>query len=64
MTAVCKHCGKRIVLVNWALGRGWTHWQAEHSSINQAHEHCHLSVAEPVALTAVDTSPEPFGRAS
>ena len=45
MTSTCRHCGKRIVLVDWSMGPGWTH-QPE----DGMHRYCHRTVAEPSPL--------------
>ena len=45
----CRHCGGRIVLVNWALGPRWTHQHSSAAFQDGIHEYCYLTVAEPVA---------------
>ena len=43
----CKHCGQRIVLVNYSMGRAWTHQPAGASFQDGAHQYCHRTIAEP-----------------
>ena len=51
MTSTCRHCGERIVLVNWSMGPGWTH---QPEGAQDQHVYCHTShAAEP--------EPEPEG---
>ena len=50
MTSTCRHCGKRIVLVNWAMGPGWTHQPEGASFQDGMHRYCHRTVAEPSPL--------------
>lgn len=46
--STCRHCGERIVLVNWALGPGWTHQPQGAAFMDGAHDLCARTVAEPV----------------
>jgi hypothetical protein len=46
--AKCRHCGERIVLVNWSLGPGWTHQPAGAAFQDNIRDHCAVTVAEPV----------------
>ena len=50
MTSTCRHCGKRIVSVNWSMGPGWTHQPAGASFQDDMHRYCHRTVAEPSPL--------------
>lgn len=43
----CRHCGERIVLVNYSPGPRWVHQPAGASFQDHQHRHCHLTVAEP-----------------
>lgn len=43
----CKHCAKRIVKVNFALGEKWVHQPAGASFQNGMYTSCQLTVAEP-----------------
>ena len=43
----CKHCGERIVLVNYLTGQSWTHQPAGASFQDGTHQYCHRTVAEP-----------------
>ena len=48
MTSTCRHCGERIVLVNWSMGPGWTH---QPEGAQDQHVYCHTShAAEPSPL--------------
>lgn len=52
--AVCRHCGKRIVLVNWALGPGWTHQPAGSAFQDGQYVYCRVTrAAEPEETTNV-----------
>ena len=51
MTSTCRHCGKRIVSVNWATGADWTHQPAGASFQDDMHRYCHRTVAEPIETT-------------
>lgn len=54
MTSTCRHCGERIVLVNWSMGPGWTH---QPEGAQDQHVYCHTShAAEP------EPEPEPAAR--
>lgn len=45
--STCRHCGARIVWVNWSYRPGWTH-QAEGASFqDRQHVYCHTTRAEP-----------------
>lgn len=43
----CKHCGERIVLINYSMGPSWTHQPAGASFQDGTHQYCHRTVAEP-----------------
>lgn len=43
----CANCGNRIVLVNWAMGPGWTHQKAGAAGHDGQHYYCHKTAAEP-----------------
>ena len=45
MTSTCRHCGKRIVLVNWSMGPGWTHQPEGASFQDGMHVYCHVTRA-------------------
>ncbi len=51
MDKECKHCGKTIELINYALGAEWMHVvpQASFASVGKGTlwRHCKMSVAEP-----------------
>ena len=48
MTSTCRHCGERIVLVNWAMGPGWTHQPEDAAFQDGMHVYCHVTrAAEP-----------------
>ena len=46
-SSTCRHCGKRIVKMNYTLGSQWTHQQAGAAFQDGVHEYCHLTRAEP-----------------
>ena len=55
MTSTCRHCGERIVLVNWSMGPGWTHQPEGAAFQDRQHVYCHVTraaepVPEPVAI--------------
>lgn len=45
----CRHCGKRIELINFALGPEWRHWPTTYGNYrtNAKYRHCRQLVAEP-----------------
>ncbi len=51
MDKECKHCGKEIELINYALGEEWMHvvTQASFPTVGKGTlwRHCKRSVAEP-----------------
>lgn len=47
-TALCRHCGERIVYVNWSWRPGWTHQAAGASFQDGVHEWCRRTRAAPV----------------
>ena len=49
-SSTCRHCGKRIVSVNWATGADWTHQPKGASFQDDMHRYCHRTVAEPSPL--------------
>ena len=57
MTSTCRHCGERIVLVNWSMGPGWTHQPAGASFQDGMHVYCHVTrAAEPEPEPAADAA--------
>lgn len=46
----CKHCDKRIVLINYSMGPSWTHQPAGASFQDGVHYYCHKTYAEPEVL--------------
>ena len=50
---VCLHCGKRIVLVNFALGEKWVHQPAGAAFQDGQYEHCKITIAEEKVITDV-----------
>lgn len=44
--STCKHCGERIVCLNFALGMKWMH-QPEGAAFSILHEWCRRTYAEP-----------------
>lgn len=44
----CKHCGYRIVLVNFALGEAWRHQPAGSAFQDRMTIYCEMTVAEPI----------------
>lgn len=46
--STCRHCGQRIVLVNYALGPGWTHQPAGAAFQDGRHTYCHQTEAAPI----------------
>lgn len=56
--STCRHCGARIVLVNWALGPSWTHQPEGSAFQDDQHTHCRRTFAEPI------DSPADAGSAS
>ena len=42
-----RHCGKRIVLVRWSSGPGWTHQPAGAPFQDGEHVYCHTKRAAP-----------------
>lgn len=44
---VCRHCGQRIVCVNYLTGPAWTHQPAGASFQDGAHIYCHTTTAKP-----------------
>lgn len=53
--SICRHCGQRIVLVNYAFGPTWVHQPAGAAFQDHSHIECHITVAEPAH--APDTTP-------
>lgn len=45
--STCRHCGGRIVLVNYAMGPSWTHQPAGAAFQDGQHQFCHRTRAEP-----------------
>lgn len=45
--SACRHCGERIVLVNYALGPSWTHQPAAAAFQDGQHRWCERTFAEP-----------------
>lgn len=43
----CRHCGHRIVCVNYLTGPAWTHQPAGASFQDGAHIYCHTTTAKP-----------------
>jgi len=46
--STCRHCGDRIILVNYALGPQWTHQPAGSSFLDNTQSFCAHTTAEPV----------------
>ena len=55
MTSTCRHCGERIVLVNWAMGPGWTHQPEDAAFQDGMHVYCQVT-------RAAEPEPEPAAR--
>lgn len=47
MAKNCKHCGRRIVLINYAFGLKWMHQPEEASFMDEVNLYCTTTVAEP-----------------
>lgn len=45
--SVCKHCGQRIVLINYMDAQDWTHQPAGAAFNDRAHRPCHTTYASP-----------------
>lgn len=57
----CRHCGKRIVHVNYSLGARWVHQHPDESFLDGLHEYCHITHAEPEQEAPYDTySPDEY----
>jgi len=54
--SICKHCGARIVLVNFALGPEWMHQPAGSAFQDDMNQFCVQTKAEPPSC-ADDTDP-------
>lgn len=54
MESICKHCKKRIVLVNFALRSSWRHQPSGAAFSDGMYVSCQLSVAEPVDISDID----------
>jgi len=46
--STCKHCGKRIVKVNYALGPTWVHQENGAAFSDGIHDYCRTTTAEPL----------------
>ena len=44
---LCRHCGKRIVRVNYSRGPEWVHQPAGAAFEDGVHPYCHVTKAEP-----------------
>ena len=44
---LCRHCGARIVWVNWSCRPGWTHQPEGASFQGRQHDYCRTTRAEP-----------------
>lgn len=47
MEGICKYCGWRIVLVNFALGEQWMHQARGAAFQDDMHQSCRMTVATP-----------------
>lgn len=45
--STCRHCGQRIVLINYALGPSWVHQPTGAAFQDGVHEYCQITRAEP-----------------
>lgn len=44
---LCRHCGKRIIKVNTALGENWYHQPEGASNMDNVNMFCQVTIAEP-----------------
>ena len=50
----CRHCGQRIVQINYSTGPEWTHQPAGSSFQDGVHPYCQITRAEPKEVEVVD----------